>query len=124
MNITLSKSDNWGIIASILCMIHCFATPFIFVAIAGTSTTSEDAPFWWLLLNYFFLIISFFAVLKSAQTSSKSFMKPLFWISWVSLAFVVFNEQFGWIELGEIVTYLLASALVALHFYNRQLPNA
>ncbi|GAB5408222.1 MAG: hypothetical protein BalsKO_05870 [Balneolaceae bacterium] len=120
MNLTISKSDTLGMLAGTLCMLHCFATPFLFIALAGTPTSSEEAPLWWLSINYLFLAISFFAVIRSVQTTSSTFMKPLFWISWVALAFVIVNEQFGWIELSEAISYIAASILVVLHLYNRR----
>ena len=32
-----TKSDLWGAFASGLCLIHCLATPFIFLAQAGAA---------------------------------------------------------------------------------------
>ncbi|RNC79635.1 MAG: MerC domain-containing protein [Balneola sp.] len=120
MNLIISKSDTWGALAGTLCMLHCFATPFLFVALAGTASSGEEAPLWWLSINYVFLVISFFAVLRSVQTTSRAFMKPLFWTSWITLTFVIVNEQFEWLELSEIVTYAAATVLVVLHLYNRR----
>lgn len=120
MNLTISKSDTWGMLAGTLCMIHCFATPFLFVALAGTAGSGEEAPLWWLSINYLFLVISFFAMLRSVQITSRAFMKPLFWISFIVLSLVVVNEQFVWLELPEIVTYMAATFLVGLHLYNRR----
>ncbi len=120
MNISLSKSDNWGIWAGGLCMVHCFATPFLFVALAGSSVYSGEAPLWWLSINYVFLFISFFAVMRSSRTTSRVFMKPLFWISWIFLSFVIVNEQFEWLELSEAITYIAATFLIVLHIYNRR----
>lgn len=120
MNLTISKPDTLGMFAGTLCMLHCFATPFLFIAVAGTAGSGEEAPLWWLTINYLFLTVSFFAVLRSVQTTSRAFMKPLFWINWVSLAFVIVNEQFGWLELSEAITYAAATSLIVLHLYNRK----
>ncbi|MEO1022186.1 MAG: MerC domain-containing protein [Bacteroidota bacterium] len=116
--ISYKSSDAIGAFASFLCMLHCFATPFLFIAVAGTAG-GEEAPLWWLSVNYLFLFISFFAVLHSAQTTSRPVMRPLFWLNWIILTFVVVNEQFGWMELAEAVTYAAAFALVGLHLFNR-----
>ncbi len=120
MNLTINKSDSLGALAGTLCMLHCFATPFLFVAMAGSADYSGEAPTWWVSINYAFLIISFFAVYRSVQTTSRSFMKPLFWVSWVVLSLVIVNEQFSWLELSEAVTYFAATFLVILHLYNRR----
>ncbi len=119
MKLTISTPDSLGIIAGSLCMLHCMATPFLFVLMAGLSGT-EAAAGWWISFNYFFLLIAFFAVYRSVKTTSRSFMKPLFLISWVALAFVMINEQFVWLELAELFSYLMALLLIALHLYNRK----
>jgi len=120
MNLTINRPDTLGALASTLCMLHCFATPFLIIALAGSASYTGEAPIWWTSINYIFLVIAFFAVLRSTQTTSRSIMKPLFWTSWVLLAFVIINEQFGWIELPELVTYVAAAFLVGLHLYNRR----
>lgn len=120
MNLTISKSDTLGIMAGILCMLHCVATPLLFIAVAGTASSGDESPFWWVTINYIFLIISLIAVHRSVRTTSRAYMKPLFWASWVALAFVVLNEQFIWLELSEIISYVTAIILVALHLYNRR----
>jgi len=120
MNLSITKPDSLGTFAGILCLIHCMATPFLFVAMAGTASLSGEAPGWWKSINYIFLVISFIAVYRTVQTTSKSFMKPLFWVSWVLLALVLINEQFHWLEIGELFTYAAASLLIILHVYNRK----
>ena len=120
MNVSLNKSDSLGVFAGALCMLHCLATPFLFIAVAGSSTHGVDAPTWWLTINYLFLIISFIAVYRSVQTTSNRIMKPLFWLSWIVLAVVIVNEQVHFIHLAEVYSYLAASFLVGLHFYNQK----
>lgn len=120
MNISISKSDSLGTLTGILCLLHCLATPLLFVALAGSASTGEEAPVWWVSLNYIFLFISLIAVYRSVQTTSRNYMKPLFCISWVLLAVVLINEQIGWVELAEIYSYIAAALLVVLHLYNRR----
>ncbi|MFY0685086.1 MAG: MerC domain-containing protein [Balneola sp.] len=120
MNVSISKPDSLGTIAGILCLLHCLATPLLFVALASSTSVGDEAPAWWVSMNYIFLFISLIAVYRSAQTTSRSYMKPLFWISWVILAVVLINEQIGWIELAEVYSYIAASFLVILHLYNRR----
>ncbi len=120
MNITINKPDSLGALAGILCMLHCLATPLLIIALAGTASLTGEAPIWWISINYIFLAVAFFAVLKSSQTTTMNFMKPLFWLSWIVLTFVIVNEQFVWVEIPELVTYLAATFLVGLHLYNRR----
>ncbi|NET31736.1 MAG: MerC domain-containing protein [Cyanothece sp. SIO1E1] len=120
MNLTINKPDSLGAIASTLCMLHCFATPFLIIALAGSASITAEAPIWWTSINYIFLVIAFFAVLSSTQTTSRSFMKPLFWTNWIVLSFVIVNEQIGWLALPELVTYAAATLLVLLHLYHRR----
>lgn len=118
MNLSISKPDSLGAIAGILCLIHCIATPFLFVAMAGSATHIAEAPIWWTSISYLFIFISFIAVFRTVQTTSRSFMKPLFWISWLLLSFVLINEQFYWFQIAEIFSYAAASLLIGLHVYN------
>lgn len=121
MKITLQKPDNIGALASTLCMIHCFATPFIFITQAHAATCCSSAtPNWWKWIDYLFLTIAFFAVYRSAKTTSSNWMKKGLWISWTALFLVIINEKIGFIHLPEFITYIVASSLVILHLYNRR----
>lgn len=120
MNLIINKADTIGALAGILCMLHCFATPFLILALAGNASYLGEAPMWWVIINHLFLIISFFAVYRSLQTTSNKLMKPMLWSSWVVLAFVIINEQIGWLELPEAISYGAAIILVGLHLYNRR----
>jgi hypothetical protein len=123
MNLSIPKPDLIGAGAGTLCLIHCLATPFLFIAWAGSSGSGGEAPAWWTSLNYAFLIISFIAVYRSAQTTSQAVMKPLLWISWTVLAFVMVNETFQWLALAETISYAAAITLVVLHIVNRKYCN-
>ncbi|MDO6853532.1 MerC domain-containing protein [Cellulophaga lytica] len=118
MKLTLNRPDTFGALASALCLVHCFATPFIFIAHSCAAGGCVTSPVWWRSLDYIFLIISFFAVLKSAKNTSKNFMKPLLWASWFSLFFLIVNEKIQLLSLPETVTYIIAIVLAALHIYN------
>ena len=117
-----SRSDTLGAFASGLCLAHCVATPFIFVAHAGVSTHGHGhaSPQWWGFIDIFFLVVSFLAVVWSARKSSKKWIGYLLVASWLGLAFVVLNEKAGWLHLLEEAIYLPALALVGLHLYNRR----
>ncbi|NMH86894.1 MerC domain-containing protein [Flavivirga algicola] len=118
MRLITKKPDTLGAIASTLCMVHCIATPLLFIAHTCAEHGCSTTPTWWKSLDYFFLFISFFAVYRSTKTTSKNFMKPLLWLSWSALFLVILNEMLGIYHVPEGLTYTPALALVALHLYN------
>jgi len=99
-------------------MLHCFATPLLFIAQASTKNHGEFAPVWWRSLDYLFLIISFVAVYRSTQTSAKKMMKIALWVSWAALVIVIMNEKLELLHLPEVITYIIAATLIVLHIYN------
>jgi len=118
MNISLKKPDTIGSIVSSLCVVHCLLTPLLFAAQSFTATQNNLVPFWWKNLDYVFISISLIAVYKSTEKSTNNLTKSGLWISWIILFILILNEKLGWIELDEIVTYLTAFTLSALHIYN------
>ena len=119
MDIKLNiNSDLIGASASTLCTIHCLATPFIFVASACTHTCCASAPTWWIAIDYIFLIISFFAVYRSTKTTSKTWIKPTLWISWIALFSFILLEHNSSIILSELFKYSSALSLAGFHIYN------
>ena len=112
------KPDNIGIIASTLCLIHCVATPIIFIAQSYSMASCHGAPTWLGFIDYFFLVISFFAVYRSVQTTSKNWIKTALWLSFFALFIVIINEKTAWFHLDEKLIYVPAIALIALHVYN------
>ena len=65
------KSDWIGMLASGLCLIHCLATPFLFIANASIGLHEEAHPSWWGALDIVFLVLSFFAVYWSIQNTTQ-----------------------------------------------------
>ncbi len=118
MNIILKKSDTFGALASMLCLIHCIATPFIFIvhtcSLGGCSTT----PTWWQSIDYLFLVISLIAIYHSTKNTSSRFIKPFFWGFWILLLMVIVNEKLSWISIPAYSIYIPAIALIILHVYN------
>ncbi|MEO9571913.1 MAG: MerC domain-containing protein [Polaribacter sp.] len=115
------RTDTLGALASAICLIHCIATPFIFIAQSCTVTCChEETPTWWKFIDYFFLIISFFAIKRSTQTTSSKWIKPALWISWCILFFIIINEKFQWLSLSESSIYFPALSLIILHLYNKK----
>lgn len=118
MKLILQKPDNIGALASSLCMIHCFATPFIFIAQSCTATCCATAPVWWQWIDYLFLAISFFAIYQSTQTTTRKWVTYALWTSWITLCAIIVNERIVFVNLPKAVTYIVASALVILHLFN------
>ena len=113
------KSDSVGAIASGLCLLHCIATPLVFVVQPITSQI-ETAPVWWKSLDYVFLALSFFAVYWSALNTARNWVKYALWISWVALTIAIFNEKFEVFHWPELIIYIPAIALIFLHLFNRK----
>jgi len=114
------KSDLLGTVASSLCLVHCIATPFLFLAQAGSAACCESPPTWWKFMDYLFLAISFFAILWSTKTTTLTFIKPLMWLSYIMLSIVILNEKLELFYIPEAVVYIPAVGLIILHLYNRK----
>ncbi|PRX57471.1 MerC domain-containing protein [Flagellimonas meridianipacifica] len=114
------KSDWIGMFASGLCLVHCLATPFLFIAHAGIGIHGEAHPSWWGILDIVFLVLSFFAVYWSIRKTSQSWIKFGFGIIWLLLALIVLNEKFEMLYLPEAAIYPPTLGLIFLHFYNRR----
>lgn len=118
MNITIKSSDHLGVFSSVACMLHCFATPLLFLSQAQTSSITHEIPFLWQVLNYIFLVVSFFAVYRSIQNSSNTIVKIFLFIAWFSLSFFIINEGLEAYHIPEFFTYSAAILLSSLHMYN------
>tara|TARA_B110000971_G_C19853323_1_gene428186 strand:+ start:356 stop:763 length:408 start_codon:yes stop_codon:yes gene_type:complete len=112
------NSDLIGASASTLCTIHCLATPFIFLASSCSKSCCSGAPSWWLWLDYCFLIISFFAVYSSTKSTSKLWIKPALWASYLGLFTFIFIEHNTQLYLSDFYKYSAALTLATLHIYN------
>ena len=118
MKLTLLKSDALGIFASTLCMIHCLATPFLFIVQSCSSSCCESAPYWWKAFDFGFLVFSFFGVIRSVKTSSNKLVKNLLWILMITLFLIILNEIIQLLFLPEFMKYIVASSLIFVHLYN------
>ncbi|MBU2997527.1 MerC domain-containing protein [Cellulophaga baltica] len=118
MNLTIKKPDTWGALASTLCLIHCVATPFLFIAQSTATLAIANKPIWWGWIDIIFIVISFLAVYKSSQTTSSHFIKKALWISWIILFTTMVNEKLELFPIPEIVMYSVAVILAVLHIYN------
>ena len=117
MKTIIYKSDITGAIASILCLMHCVLTPIFFITYGSSCHT--ETPLWWNSIDILFLIISFFAILKSTQTTSSQIIKLIFWINWIILSIIIINEKLEWIpDVSENYLYFTAIFLAIIHMYN------
>lgn len=114
------QSDLFGVLASSLCMMHCLATPFIFVVQAGTAVCSEIGPLWWRTLDYLFLVVSIIAIYQSAKTTSFRWIAKAMYAAWAILALLIINESFSGLPIPHVLIYIPAFSLVFLHLYNRK----
>lgn len=116
------KSDAIGAIASAICLIHCVATPFLFVSAASLHHTNPhgNSPLWWGMIDVVFLVVSLLAVYWSGKSSSKEWMKYALYISWGFLAIFIIIERLIDIHIAEALLYVPAIALIGLHLYNQQ----
>ena len=115
-----AKSDIIGASASMLCLLHCLATPFLFVWYSGITAIREASFWWWGMLDLVFLIISFLAVYWSAKTTSKFWVKLVLWISWGFLSLAIINEKLSILPFGEMTVYIPTISLIFFHIYNRR----
>lgn len=114
------KSDLIGAFASGLCLIHCVATPFLFVVQACSSTCCTSTPGWWQAIDYIFLIISFFAIGQSTRLTSQQWVKYALWSVWGVLLLIIVNEKMEWMRIAKEGIYIPALLLIVLHLYNRK----
>ena len=118
IKLAINNSDSIGALASALCLIHCLATPFIFVVQSCAATCCASAPAWWICFDYFFLTISFFAIFKSTKTTQSNFIKYSLWSLWFLLFCLIANESTQVLLINKNVLYLVAILLSSLHIYN------
>jgi hypothetical protein len=114
------SSDTLGAFASGLCLIHCLATPFLFVAQAGVHTHHESSPLWWGMIDIVLLVVSLLAVYWTAKNTYIQWVKIGLIVSWVLLALFILNEKFEGVHIAEAWIYLPAVSLVGLHLYNQR----
>ncbi len=118
MSSIIFKPDAIGSLASTLCLVHCITTPFLFITQVCTMSCCADAPIWWQSMDYIFIIISFFAILRSTQTSSNKTIKVLLWITWFMFFAFVLNKTIQLYNLNIIFIYTTGIMLALLHLYN------
>jgi|TARA_B100001540_G_C15655817_1_gene573227 hypothetical protein len=112
------KSDTIGAFASGLCMVHCLATPFFFIASACSASCCSNTPLWWQWMDYIFLGISFFAIQQASKSSTKHWVVQGLWFSWLTLFLLILNIKLELLHLPPNFKFFPAFMLVFLHVYN------
>ncbi len=118
MKVIIKNSDQIGALSSALCMLHCLATPFLFLSQSSLIFISVDFTLPWFIINYIFLFISFIAIYYSVKNSSNRFIRIFLYLFWAVLSGLIINESLGILSIPETATYLSASSLICLHIYN------
>lgn len=118
MKVIIKNSDQIGATSSALCMLHCFATPFLFLSQSSLIFISVDFTLPWFIINYIFLFISFIAIYYSVKNSSNRLIRIFLYLFWAVLSGLIINESLGTLSIPETATYLSASSLICLHIYN------
>ena len=118
MQSILIKPDAIGSLASTLCLIHCIATPFIFISQACTMSCCADAPIWWQSIDYIFIIISFFAIYRSTKTSTKLEIKIALWLTWFVFFILILNKTIQIFFIHTNFTLAAGFLRAILHLYN------
>ena len=118
MNIFKLSSDKIGALTSFLCLIHCFATPLIFIMGSCGGHCHDNVPDWWMGFDLIFLFVSFISIWFSVKQTTSKVIKPLFWLGWLLMGFAVVNEKLHLTELPHWVIYIPAGFLIGAHIYN------
>ena len=127
------KADIIGASASLLCMIHCLATPFVFFLKTSTAMCCSETPMWWQSIDYLFLTVAFFAVVHIIKNNrTQTWLKSLLIISWIGLLIVTLISFFLTLvgimfELNQIAEYIsfyfFVSAFIIWSFLSSNLKK-
>jgi hypothetical protein len=114
-------SDRLGVVASVLCILHCLLSPVFFVSkplLASTFGRQAHTHEHWAYLDHIFLIVSLLAVLYSSwHTTTDARLDWFLWLSWVIFAIGLFLEPLGWFY-GKLLMYAGSIFLVIAHTKN------
>lgn len=113
------NSDNIGMVSSTLCLIHCMATPFIFLVESCARACCASTPAWWKSIDLLFLFISSIAVYYAVKGTQKIWLKISFIAIWGALCLFVANEFLQFMTLPREMLYATTLPLILLHFYNK-----
>lgn len=114
----LIKSDIAGSVTSLLCLIHCIATPFVVLALSSEVYHSGLLFSFWKSLDAVFITASLLAISFSIRKSTKKWIKLGLLTSWVFMLMLVFNEKAALFELAEEMIYIPSLSLIFFHIFN------
>ncbi len=108
------KADYLGIIGSVLCMIHCLATPVLLMTTALVQ--DKHLRVGYLSLDYLFIGINITAVYFATRHHAAPIIKTALWsfLSLFSLALLLEDTA----PLFEFVAYGASAGLVITHLFN------
>ncbi len=110
-------SDRVGIIASVVCLVHCLIFP---VLVLLRIPLSEWLHEFWHALEYLFLLVSFAAVYFSARSTAKPWMRYFLWVSFFALAASILLKHYE--DVFDTMAIVAAVILIVAHIVNiRQL---
>jgi hypothetical protein len=112
------KSDTVGILSSLLCLIHCFIGPFIFMVWTSSTAQSNYTSNYWYLLDFLFLIVSFWTIYKATKQTRKAWFRFGFWSSWILLSTILINEKIAFTEISEALIFVPTFSIIVLHIFN------
>ena len=117
MKITIKNPDYLGVISGGLCILHCIATPLLFIS--NAELAGHGTPIEWQLLNFGFVGLSFLAIRNSAKNSSNSTVKVLFYILWAILFGLILNESIHifHLHIDSILNYTHANSTMKKQKY-------
>ncbi|MEM9820211.1 MAG: MerC domain-containing protein [Bacteroidota bacterium] len=118
---TYRKSDLFGVLASSLCLLHCLATPFIFVVQACSARCGGTGHWRGYPSDFLFLVLSMVAIYYSAKTTRLSWIPTVLYAVWGLLIFLIANGRFQFLDIAPTLVYLPAFVLVYLHAYDRKM---
>lgn len=104
----INNADFIGAIASILCMVHCIAEPFL-IAFGAVFITNP-------IFKYLFVIISFTSIFRTTKNTENTKIALLLWISfWGLLLSVSFQEELHWLH---YTGYFFSMLIITGHILN------
>ncbi len=111
--------DLSGAMVSVLCMVHCMATPLLFLTMPALEATarSHHEHSWWGLLDWVFLALSLIAVWYAAKYTTHRGIRFLFWIFWLVFAAGLMVEMYG-LQEQKWLMYAGSLSLAITHMVN------
>lgn len=118
MKIVSVKSDVLGATSGALCLIHCLATPLLFLYSTSPFYNNSNKPLWWTSLDLIFITFSLIAIIQSIKVTQLKLIKPLLASNWLILFGLIINEKFEYFKIEEIYSYIFSFSLIITHLYN------